>query len=627
GVAVETLHAQDREIWEIQGAGSASPFIGDLVTTSNNVVTAVGETYFFIQTPSERSDNDPNTSDGLFIYTGDIPTLQVGDLVNVSGIVIEFDGLTEMSGSSVSYAVVGSGAELPAAVPFTPSFPSPEAVDVRDLEKVEAMRVTFDAAVVSPARGSNPTCGLAVAPRPFREAGIRYPGEGAGLPVWDGNPELFFLDPDQLNQPDQRFLSFGQRVAGTGVLYQVQDRFVVFPSDYSVSGTLEVRELPSAANDQFTIGSINVLNLRADNEALATKYPKLARYIINQLGAPDVIALQEVGEMAILQELRFQILQLAPQLNYTAYLLEGNNNTFINNAYLVRQRIQDVNVIQLGNAENYSEGGRLHDRPPLLLTANLPTNPPTPIQVLNLHIRSLNGSGGSNDDFIYGKRHEQAISISNMVQARQAENLVVVGDFNAFPFSDGYVDVMSQITGTPSLGAERPVQSIVSPPLVNHAFAQASAERYSFIFDGSAQLIDHCLTTELTDLSVANFTFTRGNADAATAYFANTNISTRSSDHDGFVLYLEAGLPVATAVEAPHVIRWLLPNPLRAGAELPLPKLDRAVDLQLWTVHGQLLQQWAKVQSQVTLPNVPAGTYLLRWTIGEQSGIEKLVVE
>ena len=40
-----------------------------------------------------------------------------------------------------------------------------------------------------------------------------------------------------------------------------------------------------------------------------------------------------------------------------------------------------------------------------------------------------------------------------------------IGGFT-FQFSDGYVDVLNQIAGTPSLGAEYPVENIVSTPLI-----------------------------------------------------------------------------------------------------------------------------------------------------------------
>ncbi|HMB53229.1 MAG TPA: lamin tail domain-containing protein, partial [Thermoanaerobaculia bacterium] len=66
------------EIYEIQGAGLASPFAGTTVTSFDNVVTAVGPDGFAMQTPDARDDFDPVTSNGIFVFTGGAPLVAVG---------------------------------------------------------------------------------------------------------------------------------------------------------------------------------------------------------------------------------------------------------------------------------------------------------------------------------------------------------------------------------------------------------------------------------------------------------------------------------------------------------------------------------------------------------------------
>lgn len=621
------LQAQPQlEIWEIQGSDNISPVLGQLVQTNDNVVTAVGEDFFFIQTPTERTDNDPLTSDGLFIYTGFTPNLNEGQLVNVEGIVREFEGLTEISGFELSFSASGGNAPIPAPVELTSTFPGTEASLVRDLESVENMLIVFDAAVVGPALGNDITALSTAAERPMREAGIRFPGLD-DLPVWDGNPEVFWIDPDAISQPNNRFLSVGQRVSSTSVLYQNDDLYVAFPLSYTVSGSIADRNLRTAAADEVTVGSFNVLQLQDESDFLSTQYPKVARYIVEQLGAPDIVALQEVGDIGNLQELNFRINQLDPDLRYNTYLIQGNNNTRINCAYLVNEDIQDVDVRQLGSTETLSIGGRLHDRPPLLLEANLPTNPPTPIQVLNLHLRSLSGIEGSNSFFVRTKRYEQSLSVAQMIQERQGQNLIVVGDFNAIPFSDGYVDVLSQLEGSSSLGAQFEVQPIVSPALTNQSTAIA-AESYSFVFEGNAQLLDHCLTTQLSEMEISEFAFARGNADAASAYFANPSLSIRASDHDGFVLYLRPEAPlVNSTTEAASLAMWRLPNPIQSEARLAIPTEADIEQLQLFAINGQLLQEWSNPVSEIHLPPLSAGIYLLQFRGATQQGALKLIVD
>ncbi len=349
--ALFTLRGQaELEIWEIQGTGNISPFIGQEVMTNGNVVTAVGEDFFFIQTPSERSDNNPQTSDGLFIYTDFDPGLSVGQIVNVRGTVLEFESMTEISGSSLSFSATGTTAPLPPAITLDDTFPGTEASEVKDFEQVEGMRIDFTAPVVAPSRTNDIAALSTSAQRPFREPGIRFPGVET-LPVWDGNPELFWIDPDALNQPNNRYLSIGQSVSANAVLFQSDDIYVAFPLNYTTSGNIAERDLRSAAPDEITIASFNVLQLQDESDFLDIQYPKIARYIVDRLSGPDIVALQEVGDIGNLNELNFRINQLNPDLRYDTYLVQGNNDTPINCAYLVNESINDVQVRQMASTE------------------------------------------------------------------------------------------------------------------------------------------------------------------------------------------------------------------------------------------------------------------------------------
>ena len=40
-----------------------------MATTNDNIVTAVGAGGFFMQTPTSGSDNNVNTSDGIFVLS------------------------------------------------------------------------------------------------------------------------------------------------------------------------------------------------------------------------------------------------------------------------------------------------------------------------------------------------------------------------------------------------------------------------------------------------------------------------------------------------------------------------------------------------------------------------------
>ncbi|NDJ52054.1 MAG: hypothetical protein GYB68_03095, partial [Chloroflexi bacterium] len=85
---------------------------------------------------------------------------------------------------------------------------------------------------------------------------------------------------------------------------------------------------------------------------------------------------------------------------------------------------------------------------------------------------------------------------------------------------------------------------------------------YSYIFDGSAQILDHILVTQALDAFVTDVAFGRGNADASWFQYEDVPNALRSSDHDGLVLYIDPSgydgpseqpiEPLPTATEAPQ---------------------------------------------------------------------------
>ena len=95
----EVLPQGPLAIHEIQGSGTASPYNGVLVFTTSNVVTAVGPEGFAMQTPAGMEDATVDTSEGIYVYTNSTPTVAVGDLVVVTGLVREFFDLTEITGN------------------------------------------------------------------------------------------------------------------------------------------------------------------------------------------------------------------------------------------------------------------------------------------------------------------------------------------------------------------------------------------------------------------------------------------------------------------------------------------------------------------------------------------------
>ena len=531
------------EIWEIQGSGAASPFEGVAVSTANNTVTAVAERAFFMQTPEARSDGNPLTSDGIYVFTGSPPPVAVGDSVDVVGTVAEYFGLTEIS-NVVSLIVGSSGNPLPAHQTIDETLPSGDPNEPPELERFEGMLVMAEGIATGPLDRFGDVPVVAKSERSYREPGILFPGL-PGLPVWDGNPEVFKIDAGGLGLPVVPMFT-GQTFATQGALGYSFGLYEVFPSLLTVGPEPDVlRHVNAKLPGEFTIASQNLLRLEAGDPDLAVRLGKLSWHVVDVLGTPDILAVQEIDSIVTLQMLADQIAADEPGVIYTPFLIEGNDISGIDVGFLVLDTITVLDLYQFGEDLTFDFEGEVrttYDRPPLVLEAEYAgAGEPFPITVIANHLRSLGGI--ETDDFPRVKRNEQATGLSEFIQGLQTDNpdirLVVTGDFNAFQFTDGYVDVMGQITGNPDpLGALYPASNVVEPDLLNEVFAIPEVERYSYIFNGSAEAFDFMLTSVGIGPWVVGSEYSRSNADASSTLFLDEGTPMRVSDHDAVVLYI-----------------------------------------------------------------------------------------
>jgi predicted extracellular nuclease len=147
------------------------------------------------------------------------------------------------------------------------------------------------------------------------------------------------------------------------------------------------------------------------------------------------------------------------------------------------------------------------------------------------------------------KRRLQAEDLVDLVMSRISENLVVLGDMNAFEFNDGLVDVIGTIEGSPA-----PADEVTEPSvdrwtheLTNLADLLPPQERYSYVFEGNAQVLDHMLVNQTMLARLTRFTYARRNADFPESFEADFSVATRLSDHDAD--------PVAGMTPRPRVSR------------------------------------------------------------------------
>lgn len=468
-------------IHDIQGNGSTSPLVSTSVTTTG-IVTGTKSNGFFLQDPTP--DADPNTSEGIFVFTSSTPpaAAAIGNAVNVTGTIQEFipsadpnsPPLTELISPSVVLLSTGNG--LPAAITITASETtqaSETSNPLDSLEEYEGMRVTVPSLTVTgPTQGTinepNATVtssgvfigvvtGVA---RPFREAGIAISdplpaGAPVTIPRFDENPERIRVDSDA--QPGTTALDVAAGTVITGLTGPLDYAFRTYTIDPDlatppvVGAPVGSTAVPVPTADEFTVASFNMERFFDTTDAPGISDPVLSGAAFNRRLAkasliirtvqryPDVIGVQEMENLTTLQSVAAQInsdamtLDALPNPNYVAYLVEGNDPGGIDVGFLVKEsRITTVDVTQFGLATTFTNPDTstsiLNDRPPLVLRATCPRTGPgggsLPFTVIVNHLRSLNGvddtGPGSNGFATEGER----VRFKRRAQAEYLANLI-----------------------------------------------------------------------------------------------------------------------------------------------------------------------------------------------------------
>jgi len=467
---------------------------------------------------------------------------------------------------------------------------------IDQLERYEGMRVHLDVLnVTAPTQGSvseaNATStstgvffgvlsGLA---RSFREPGVQLtdplpPGSPVGVTRFDSNPELIRVDSDALSGSAAINVTSGATVTSVTGPLDFASRFYTIDIDPDsgavATGNVSATPVPVAAANELTIASFNmerffdtvddpgVSDVALTATAFANRLNKASLAIRNVLNMPDIIGVEEMENLTTLQAVADKVNSDAvgasqPNPNYHAFLVEGNDVGGIDVGLLVKDRINVIDVQQVGKDTTFVEPGGstalLNDRPPLVLRATA-SQPGSDTSLPFTMVVTICGRCSASMIpwtalRVRAKREAQAEFLANLLQSHQAagENVISVCDCNAFEFSDGYVDVLGTIIGRPT-----PADQVVtaSPDLVDPDFTDLVTtlphdQQYSFVFNGSAQVLDHIVVNSTLLSRFSRFAYARNDADFPEVYRSDPNRSERISDHDMPVAYFI--LPEATS--------------------------------------------------------------------------------
>ncbi|MEV4647608.1 endonuclease/exonuclease/phosphatase family protein [Saccharopolyspora sp. NPDC049357] len=560
-------------IHDIQGTTRVSPLNGQQVSGVTGVVTGVRATGsargFWFQDP--QPDTDPRTSEGLFVFTGEqTPQVAVGDAVTASGTVVEHypggqDGpnqsVTELT--SATWQVSGTG-EIPPELLAADTVPVEHApageIDSRELEpqrfaldfyesrEAMALRVD-DARVVGP---TDEYRSLWITSKPEQNANER----GGTTYTGYADPNAGRLKVESLLTGEFPAAAVGDRLQGS----------TSGPLDYSSFGgyVLEAAQLGAHVpggtrpettraqqSDELAVATYNVENLDAADEQ--TKFDRLAQGVVGNLAAPDVLALEEVqdntgatddGVVAADETLqrftdaiaaaggpRYQWRQIDPENNAdggepggnirVAFLFNPARVSFVDrpggDATTAVQPVADGDRAALSVSPGRVEPGNAgwtDSRKPL---AGEFLFQGRPVFVVANHFSSKGG-----DQPLHGRfqpparsseqqRAEQAKAVRGFVDQTLAVDpqaaVVVAGDLNDYGFS-------------PALA---PLTEILTSP----ADALPPVERYSYVYEGNSQQLDHIL---LAGPLTADYDIVHVNAE----------FPDQISDHDPQVVRLRA---------------------------------------------------------------------------------------
>jgi hypothetical protein len=564
----------------------------------------------------------------IFTSTAPPATAALGNRVRVTGTVAEFTpssnlnqlSITQLTNATIT--VVTTGNPLPAPIALT-SADFGGSANPGTAEKFEGMRVSAtDARVVAPSEGNitessanASTTGVfhVVLPdvaRPFREPGIGVldtipiPG-GKTPPRFDTNQERIMVRSRGQIDAVSLVVDVDAVVPSlVGVLDYFSGTWALLPDPATAvaNGGKLATGVSEARGSDVTIAAFNLLRFFDEvNDgnggptltaaALEKRLGKTSLAICEYLNAPDILGVVEVENLRVLGLLADRInstCSRAPE--YLPYLVDGNDPGGINVGFLVSSRVAGtgirvdvLEVTQFGKntvlVNPDTSASLLNDRPPLMLRAivNHENGASYPVTVIVNHLRSLNGiddtAAGSNGwategERVRTKRAKQAEFLAELVHDRQQANpnerIVLVGDFNAFEFNDGFADVMGIVRGNPAPEPEvlTYLPSPVTRPLIDGSeLIPQAAERYSYVFAGNAQTLDHVLVNEpvVMDAGDLEVEHARINADFSVSRFADADTPVRTSDHDPVRLritvpaFRSADLSVLPGVNPPSV--------------------------------------------------------------------------
>ncbi|MEK3688569.1 S-layer homology domain-containing protein [Paenibacillus sp. FSL R10-2736] len=534
------------KISQIQGAGHTSPYLDGLVSNVKGIVTYIKDAdSFYIQSAAADMDADVSTSEAILIYQkGGSSTVKVGDSVTVDGIVQEygFSGqltTTEIAASKTT--VLSSGNPLPAVtllgtggrvVPttvidddkFAKFDPTTDAIDF--YESLEGMRLELTKpTTVGPAvyYASSSTFEIPVVTVNGTANTTEVTSAAGGLVLTgaDFNPQRLIL-----SVKSAPVLTTGQQFTSniTGIMNYDYGKFLISTE----TGTLpdvspsklqrEVTSLSSNAEGKLNIASFNIENFSKLNDP--KKIENVAKDIVNNLKTPDIIGLTEVQDnngtgtgvteanesfealIAAIEDIdggasAYAYTDIAPENNQDGGVKEGNiRSGFLYNTNRVALKDSEKTKGTSTESVTYSKTsglsvnpGRIDPTNEAFIDSRKPVAAEFTFEGNDVIVIANHFNSKSSDNYLFGSVQPPVFTtevqrakiakvvngfVEDVLQENADANIVVLGDLNDFQFSN----TLNILKGS---------------ALTNLVNTLPLNERYSYVFQGNSQTLDHIL--------------------------------------------------------------------------------------------------------------------------------------
>jgi len=315
-------HADGLRVHDVQGTTRTSPYAGQKVTDVPGIVTGT-RTYgssrgFWLQDPTP--DDNPATSEGVFVFTSSVPKVAVGDSVTVTGTVSEYvpggtstgnQSLTEITKPTITTVSTGNAVPAPTvigskSVPnrYTPAGDTaangslagltlqPKKYALDYYESLEGMNVQVKNVRVVTA--TDPYAELWVTVKPHenqtRRGGTLY---GSYDSQNTGRLQIQSLGA----VADFPVANVGDALAGTTTGPMDFNQYGGYTLVASELGTLKSAGLKrettkKQSRDELAVATYNVENLDPTDDT----FEEHASAIVDNLKSPDIVSLEEIQD-------------------------------------------------------------------------------------------------------------------------------------------------------------------------------------------------------------------------------------------------------------------------------------------------------------------------------------------